>query len=163
MHDDQNNKDDGSVWTSYSDLFTTVAVIFLVMFVFALIKAGVSKMQTVVEKRNHEKELKAEVTKEVKAKTDQQVNKVKDSIQDISQYEDLIDQKMRDMNKFVNSLKENKKVLNDLIKDQQRKEAQLAKASELIKEQEVKIKVEAQEKEKAKKLLENEKNIVLSS
>ena len=39
-NDDNDNKDDGSVWTSYSDLFTTVAIIFLVMFVFALIKAG---------------------------------------------------------------------------------------------------------------------------
>lgn len=160
MHDDQDNKDDGSVWTSYSDLFTTVAVIFLVMFVFALIKAGVSQMQSVVAKRNHEKELKAEVTKEVKKETDKKVSLVEDSLQDISQYEDLIDQKMKDMNKFVSSLKENKKVLNELIKDQQRKEAQLAKASELIKDQEQKIEVEVKEKNELKDNLLKEKELV---
>lgn len=137
--DDNNNKDDGSVWTSYSDLFTTVAVIFLVMFVFALIKAGVSKMQQVVAKREHEQELKAVVTKKNKIETQEKIQKVNDTLTNISNYEDLIDQKMKDMNKFVNSLQENKKVLNELIKDQQRKENQLAKASQVIKKQEEEI------------------------
>lgn len=157
MQDDQNNKDDGSVWTSYSDLFTTVAVIFLVMFVFALIKAGVSNMKTVFEKRKHEQELKGEVTKDVKKETDLKVSKVSDAISDITQYENIIDQKMKDMNKFVNSLQENKKVLNELIQDQQRKEAQLAKASSHIKEQEAQIEETIASKKIVEKNLEMEK------
>lgn len=160
MHNDDNNKDDGSVWTSYSDLFTTVAVIFLVMFVFALIKAGVSKMQTVVAKRNHEQELKGAITKKSKKETEQKLNKVNKTITDIANYENLIDQKMKDMNKFVSSLQENKKVLNELIKDQQRKETQLFKASELIQQQENEIKNSIAKNENLSEKLEVEKNLV---
>ena len=99
MMDDDDKKDDGSVWTSYSDLFTTVAVIFLVLFVFALIKAGVSTMQTVVAKREHEKELQGKVTEKNKKETDKKVNEMEKSISEIADYEDFIDQKMKDMRK----------------------------------------------------------------
>jgi chromosome segregation ATPase len=134
MYDDDDNKEDGSVWTSYSDLFTTVAVIFLVMFVFALIKAGVSKMETVVTKRKHESELKGKVTKEVKLKTKKDISKVDSSLKDMEQYENLINDKMKEMNSFVKKLQRNKKVMKDIIKDQSRKEAQLNVVSKKLTE-----------------------------
>jgi chromosome segregation ATPase len=140
MFDDDDNKDDGSVWTSYSDLFTTVAVIFLVMFVFALIKAGVSKMETVVTKRKHESELKGKITKEVKKKTQKNITKVDKSLKDIEQYENLIDDKMKQMNSFVKNLQNNKKVMKEIIKDQTRKEAQLVVVAKQLSKVEVNYK-----------------------
>ena len=44
--------DKGSIWTSYSDLFTAVAIIFLVMFVFALLRTSVMSLKTVQEQKN---------------------------------------------------------------------------------------------------------------
>jgi len=46
-------QDSGSVWTSYSDMFTTMSVIFLVMFVFALLRTGVKVVELVKTKNEH--------------------------------------------------------------------------------------------------------------
>lgn len=156
MLDDDDKKDEDSVWTSYADLFTTVAVIFLVMFVFALIKAGVSKMQSVVEKREHENELKGKVSSKVKKQTDKKIEKVTKSIKEMDQYEDLITQKMKDMNKFVKDLKKNRQVMHQLIKDQLRKEAMLNTVNEKITKLEINLKVEKKENRSlAKEIKEN--------
>ena len=124
-NDDDEFKDDGSVWTSYSDLFTTVTVIFLVMFVFALIKAGVSQIQTVVGRRAHEAELAGQITKKNKAESKKQIKEVTESLTSIKEYEDLVNNKMREMNKFVKDLQKNKTVMMKLIEDQIRKESML--------------------------------------
>ena len=50
-------KDDGQIWSSYSDMFTTIAIVFLTLFVFAMIKVGVSTMERVAQKKAHEKDL----------------------------------------------------------------------------------------------------------
>jgi len=142
MYDDDDKKDDGSVWTSYSDLFTTVAVIFLVMFVFALIKASVTKMQAVVEKNNHENELKGKISSNTQKQTESKINKVSKSINEIDQYENLIDEKMKAMDQFVKKLKSSKSVMKELIKDQERKEAQLHVVSQKIEELETDLKEE---------------------
>ncbi|MBT3585770.1 MAG: hypothetical protein HN509_12770, partial [Halobacteriovoraceae bacterium] len=63
--DDDDKKDDGSVWTSYSDMFTTMAVIFLVMFVFALLRSGVSTVTAVKQKKNQEEILKGKIPSSV--------------------------------------------------------------------------------------------------
>ncbi len=56
-------KDDGSVWTSYSDMFTTMAIIFLVMFVFALLRSGVATLEAVKEKKESKEQLEGKVPK----------------------------------------------------------------------------------------------------
>jgi chromosome segregation ATPase len=161
MYDDEdNNKDDGSVWTSYSDLFTTVAVIFLVMFVFALIKAGVSSMKNVVDKRQHEAELQGKVSKKVKKQTELKITKVNDSLDDINEYENLIDKKMQEMGKFVQNLQKNKKVMKDLIKDQRRKEAQLVIVNEAIVKVEEKLQVTNLKSKNLEKIVDSKHKLI---
>jgi len=145
---DDDKQDESSVWTSYSDLFTTVAVIFLVMFVFALIKAGISRMETVVEKRAHEAELRGEITKKNKNQTDQKVAKVNESLEQMKKYENLVNQKMLEMNRFVKKLQSNRVLMKDLLKDQQRKETQLALVASKINKVEDDLKVSKLENKK---------------
>ena len=65
---------------------------------FALIKAGVSKMETVVAKKRHEQELKGQISQKSKTETNQKLKKVESSISEIADYEEIIDQKMIQMN-----------------------------------------------------------------
>ena len=65
MRRKKQHKEDGKVWTSYSDMFTTMAIVFLVMFVFAMIKVGVSTMEKIAQDKVHQKELEGLVPKEV--------------------------------------------------------------------------------------------------
>jgi chromosome segregation ATPase len=153
MQGDKDNKqDDGSVWTSYSDLFTTVAIIFLVMFVFALIKAGVSTMQSIAQKRAHEAELQGKLDPKSQQKVNSQLSHLEASVDEIKDYEELITDKVVEINNFAKKLQQNKKVMQQLIAEQQRKEAMVNSAQQLLAE---KLKVLAQV-EAQKKLTENE-------
>jgi outer membrane protein OmpA-like peptidoglycan-associated protein len=154
MQNDDDRKEDGSIWTSYSDLFTTVAVIFLVMFVFALVKAGVSKMQQVVEKNRHEQELKGKVSEKNKQQTNQKIVKVESTLHEMTAYEDLVNTKMKEMNDFVVNLQKNKKVMHDLIEDQKRKEAQLEVVHEVVKNYENEIENRRQKQNELEQKLE---------
>jgi predicted nucleic acid-binding Zn-ribbon protein len=155
MYDDQNdNKDDGSIWTSYSDLFTTVAIIFLVMFVFALIKAGVSTVQTVQQKKIHEQELKGKIDPSLKKKTDQKIADVEKTIDDMKNYDEIISQKVQDLTDFAKKMQLNKQVMHDILEDQKRKDAILQNVQEKLVEKEK----SAQELVLQKNNLENQIN-----
>jgi cytochrome bd-type quinol oxidase subunit 1 len=52
----QKNQDDGSFWTSYSDLFMVLSVVFLLLYVVGSLRTGTSSVQSMIE---HSK-LKAE-------------------------------------------------------------------------------------------------------
>jgi chromosome segregation ATPase len=135
MQGDKDNKqDDGSVWTSYSDLFTTVAIIFLVMFVFALIKAGVSTMQSIAQKRTHEAELQGKIDPKVQQKSLEQVSQLEASFEEIKDYEDLINDKVVEINSFAKKLQNNKKVMQQLLAEQKRKEAMVNSAKQKLEE-----------------------------
>ena len=145
--------DDGQVWSSYSDLFTTVAIIFLTMFVFAMIKVGVTTMEKMAQKKAHEKELEGIIPKkqiEINKKKEQ---RIKDSISKVSQYKDVINGKILELNSMVKDLASNEEVMNDLLKDRQKKEALLQKLKEDLsrKKREVALSISSN-KELSKKL-----------
>lgn len=165
-NDDNDNKDDGSVWTSYSDLFTTVAIIFLVMFVFALIKAGVSSLQTLQQKKIHEEELKGKVTEADKKKAQKNLNKINKSIDKMNEYQDLISQKVVEMNDFAKKLKDNKKVFEEMVESHKKQEAILKIANSKLIETEKNLKNEIELKrnlEKEVKVKANELSQTISA
>lgn len=123
------------------------------MFVFALIKAGVSEMKQVVEKQQHEKELKGKITEKNKKQTEKNISKVNKSLNEIAEYEDIISDKMKEMNQFVTKLQDNKKVMKDLIEDQRRKETLLVVVQEKIEEAEEKAKNTKLKNEKLSEVL----------
>ena len=125
MNDDQTPKDEGSVWASYSDLFTNVAIIFLVMFVFALLKSGVSKMETAMVKKQHKEELKGKLSDKDMAKSKEKIKKVEESIQEMQKVETLVDDKIREMQQFAKTMEQNKVILKDLIEEQKKKDSML--------------------------------------
>jgi hypothetical protein len=154
---DDDKQDEGNVWASYSDLFTSVAIIFLVMFVFALIKAGVSSLQTVAVKKAHEKELKGELPAKAKKKNQKNLNKISKSIDQMNQYENLISQKVIEMNQFAKKLKENKTVFKDLIENQNRKDSILKVVRDKLEDKDIKLKNEKEKKVKLEQLVAKNK------
>jgi len=136
MNEDQNSKDEGSVWASYSDLFTNVAIIFLVMFVFALLKAGVSKMETALVKKQHNEELKGKLNPQEISKSQERVKKVEQSISEMQKVESIVDDKIREMQQFAKSMEKNKVILKDLIEEQKKKDSLLNTVNEKITEKE---------------------------
>ena len=126
--------DEGQVWSSYSDLFTTVAIIFLTMFVFAMVKVGVTTMEKIAQKKAHEKELQGKISKKAKEKNDQKKEIIKDSLESVAKHKDIINQKVLELNDLVKNLSKNEEVMNDLLKDSQKKEAILEQLNKTLSE-----------------------------
>ena len=126
------NAQDGHVWTTYADMFTTMAVIFLTMFVFAMLKVGVSTIERVAEKKAHQKELLGVQSEESKRKNEHRVEKIDQSIKKVTEYEDVINQKVIELNQLVKDLEQNKDVMKELAQDQVDKEAMLERVSKAL-------------------------------
>jgi outer membrane protein OmpA-like peptidoglycan-associated protein len=163
MNDDQTPKDEGSVWASYSDLFTNVAIIFLVMFVFALLKSGLSKMETALVKKQHQEELRGKLTQKEVEISQEKIKKVESSIKEMMKVETLVDEKIKEIQEFAKSMEENKKILNDLIEEQKKKDSLLNVVNKSLSQKEEVIKnLESQTKklEEMIKTTEIKKNVL---
>jgi chromosome segregation ATPase len=134
MHEDKNPDSESNVWASYSDLFTNVAIIFLVMFVFALIKSTVSQFKNVQTKMIHEKELKAKLSEKEIKKGQERIAKVEKAIGEMRQYEQVIDQKVLELNNYAKKLQENKLVLKEMIESQEKQDSLMKAAEERLEE-----------------------------
>ena len=134
MNDDKNPDSESNVWASYSDLFTNVAIIFLVMFVFALIKSTISQFKNVQTKMIHEKELKAKLSEKEIKKGQDRIAKVEKAIGEMRQYEQVIDQKVLELNTYAKKLQENKLVLKEMIESQEKQDSLMKAAEERLEE-----------------------------
>jgi chromosome segregation ATPase len=129
---DDSNKDDSSVWSSYSDLFTNVAIIFLVMFVFALIKSGVNQIEQAQMKRKHESELKGKLSKKEMDQNQKRISDIQKKVEEMKEYENIIDSKVQELNTYAKKLQENKDVLKTVIESQLKQDQLLKTAQETI-------------------------------
>lgn len=132
-NDDKNSESDSNVWASYSDLFTNVAIIFLVMFVFALIKSAMNQIQTVQVKKKHENELKAKLSPKDVQKNKDRIAKVEAAVDEMQNYEQVIDKKVQELNEYAKKLQANKQILKEMIESQNRQDSLLKIAEEKLK------------------------------
>jgi hypothetical protein len=132
-NEDKNHESDSTVWTSYSDLFTNVAIIFLVMFVFALVKATVSQFRTVQSQIQHSNELKAKLSEADINQGKERIAKVEKTVSEMVQYEHVIDAKVLELNEYAKKLQSNKQVLKDIIESQAKQDAMMNSAHEQLK------------------------------
>lgn len=137
-HNDEEKSDDGSVWTSYSDLFTTVAVIFLVMFVFALLRSGINTAKAIKEKKAQQEILEGKIPEKVAVENQNKKDSLNKSITEMNQFNQVIDNKMLEINSFQDKMKKHQNVMVDLLKDQEIKETVM---------KELRVKLDAKELE----------------
>lgn len=131
MHDDL-PKDDSSVWSSYSDLFTNVAIIFLVMFVFALVKSGVNRIEQVQTQRKHAKELEGKLSQKDLRLKDQRIDRIRQKVDEMKNYETVIDAKVAELNEYAKKMQENKEVLKEVIESQLHQDSLMKAAQERL-------------------------------
>lgn len=124
-----NNSQENNFWASYSDVFTTLAVIFLTLFLFALVKAGLSSMQTAVERKAHQNELDGKISKRQKQLHENQSQKMQESIEEIGEYEEILAKKMNEITQFAQKLQENKKLMKNVAKEQLKRDAIISNLS----------------------------------
>jgi chromosome segregation ATPase len=132
--DDDRNDDGGNVWASYSDLFTSMAIIFLVMFVFALIKAGVSSLQTVQERKKTRELLDGEVSDKDKLVAQKKLEKIDKSFTKIEEHKNIVKKKIQELTQISKDLEVNKTLVESIVKESKDKTAILSRVNKSLKE-----------------------------
>ncbi|MBI3542614.1 MAG: OmpA family protein, partial [Deltaproteobacteria bacterium] len=107
-----------SFWTSYSDLFVGMSVIFLVLFFFATLRAGVLQMQNAMNKKEHEETLKGNISKDAEERSRSRTETVKNTLTDIQK-------KKEELSDLAKNLEAQQNVFTDVIKEQEERTAQL--------------------------------------
>lgn len=132
MEDFDNQKEDGSVWTSNSDLFMTIAIVFLILFIFSMIASGVQKVQMSIEKKQNEEYLAGKVPKPIKEKNKKDFKKLENELEQLLQKEKELETLAKSVSSIKDNINEKKKLFKDLKTDHLEKEARLLYASSTI-------------------------------
>lgn len=125
------NQDGGSHWTSYSDLFMVLSVVFLMLYVVANLRTGTHTLMQSIQNQN----LKSELEIAVRAKQREE-RKVEDYLQNMAQREE-IENYQRLMDKLVLLQEENQDEANLLRKkamENEEKSLALNEYQKMIKE-----------------------------
>ena len=118
-------KDDkGSIWTSYSDLFTA-GVIFLVMFVFALLRTSVMSLKAIKETKEQKEYFEGKVSEKKEKENSERKKRLKLAVNEMKDFDDVISQKMKELNNFSKKMKSHKVDIEKLLKDQTTKDTSL--------------------------------------
>jgi len=149
----EQSQGEGSVWTSFSDLFTSLAIIFLVMFVVAIIKLSLSSL----DKKAF---MEANLSHESKAKTQEKRSKIKDSMQEIINYRASIQNKMIELNNLTTSLEKHQILMENLLQDQSKQEQIVNNANKIIQQDKQEIITLSEKNYQLDKYLEQKNNLI---
>src|SRR5438046_2501815 len=104
LEEKKDRGDHGSAWTSYADLFMTVAIIFLVMFVYAMLSAGVNQLRNTVEKQQQLEYQMGKIPEPILKKNQEDMAAVKTSAEEIAQKRKVLAASLQDIMKLSETL-----------------------------------------------------------
>ena len=133
---EEKHKGEGSVWTTCSDLFMTLAAVFLILFVMSMINAGVTRLNVAIERKSHEDLLKGMISPKEKAQNEKDMKEVQDDIKEIEDKRKAIQSNLRELAELNESLEQRKDTLNRLFKENMEKTGRLTISDKKIREKE---------------------------
>ena len=134
----------GSVWTSFSDLFTSLAIIFLILFVVSLLKLSLSRFEAAKSSQEHQEFLEGRISKsqeELQAKRDA---RIQGSFKELTRFKYQIHVRSQELNQMMEGLISHQKALDQLLVEQRHKDKVMSNFNNMI--------------EKKNKIIERQKN-----
>ena len=138
--DDKKEDSGGSVWTSYSDMFITIAIVFLVMFVFTLLKSTAQELKSKLEQQQLKKKMEAKIPVEEHKKNQENLRRMEDSIENIQKKKELIAEKVEELNDLNKDLKDQKTVYTAILNTQKEQDAIIAESRLTIENLQIELK-----------------------
>ncbi len=161
-HDDEEPQDHNSVWTSYSDLLLGVAIVFLVLFVYAMLNAGISQLVSETEIKKQEDLISNLVPEALRQENEKNRSAVENDIKEVDEKTKSIEESIQELVQLRKAMELRKNSLNNVFDDNIKKTGSLEKArldlnakseeiKNLTREQEDILKSLAQREEEVKK------------
>ncbi|MBQ46137.1 MAG: hypothetical protein CMP10_01350 [Zetaproteobacteria bacterium] len=113
----------GSVWTSLSDLFTSLAVIFLVMFVVVAIKHNIAQFQSVDMTKKYKDFIAGKVSDEQIKKAKRHENQLESSLQQMHSMKKTIMDRSAEIKMFAMQIDSHRSMMEKILKDREIKSA----------------------------------------
>lgn len=135
----EKNKGEGSVWTSYSDLFMAIAVVFLILFVFSILQSGVSQINVSMERKAQEEILTAMAPADVREKNKSGMKAVEADINDVEEKQKDLQKTLQKLAKLTESLENRKTSLKDLYDENIQKSGRIELAAKEVQKKNEKI------------------------
>ena len=147
-----------SVWTSNSDLFMAIAVVFLIMFVFSLLASGVQTAQNSIAEKEREQYESAQVPESVKQQNQKDQDELSKSMEEIKKNHENLKISAQSIATMQKTLASQMEVIERVKKDQNKKSLMIEQAGAKLVEHKEQIKNLQQDvDQKDKKLKKIEK------
>ncbi len=132
MSDEEKKEDSGSVWTSYSDLFMSVSIVFIVMFIFSILQSSVSIMKSENAKDEKEKYAEGLVPEKVQKENKLNREKAKETLIDLKSNSKEVKESLENLTELTKNITERQSFINKILDDQVEKSSMLALAQKKI-------------------------------
>ncbi len=141
----------GNFWTSYSDLLLGLSVIFLVLFFFSTLRAGVEQLKAKITVEDSRNFLKGKVPESLAKEQQSQRDQLKKNLDELNQQRVQMAQSALQANQAMKNLETQQQLFDSMMKQQAEQAAALRAVSEANEKLEHSKKETSQELEDAKK------------
>jgi outer membrane protein OmpA-like peptidoglycan-associated protein len=141
----------GNFWTSYSDLLLGLSVIFLVLFFFSTLRAGVEQLKAKITVEDSQNFLKGKVPESLAKEQQSQREQLKKNLDELNQQRVQMAQSALQANQAMKNLETQQQLFDSMMKQQAEQAAALRAVSEANEKLEHSKKETSQELEDAKK------------
>lgn len=141
----------GNFWTSYSDLLLGLSVIFLVLFFFSTLRAGVEQLKAKITVEDSRNFLKGKVPESLAKEQQSQREQLKKNLDELNQQRLQMAQSALQANQAMKNLETQQQLFDSMMKQQAEQAAALRAVSEANEKLEHSKKETSQELEDAKK------------
>ena len=132
----------GSHWTSFSDLFTTIAILFLVMFFVLVLQQAIMGKKAASKAKDYEDFLNAKIPKEEEIRAKKATKNLEKNLSKMQNYQEIVTAQMDQLNNLQNNIVDYQENLDSLLRDNKLKSITLNKIKVIRKDLEEKIKEE---------------------
>ncbi|MBQ49982.1 MAG: hypothetical protein CMP10_21560 [Zetaproteobacteria bacterium] len=129
----------GSVWTSFSDLFTSLAIIFLIMFVVVGLKHSLAKFQSLQVNKQYKDFVEGKVPQEDRIRAQESEVLLEDSLAEMESVQKVIEERSREIADFTQQMESHRNMVENILRDQKNKSAAYEAIEKSAAEKDVKI------------------------
>ena len=126
---------ESSGWTANSDLFMAIAIVFLMMFIFALLSSGASQIALQKDKIEAQKHLLGKLPESDKLNTQKQMEMAAKDIKDISQKREMLKESLTQLAQMAETLDSREQSLKNFYESQNKNIAKIEQSRETIEKQ----------------------------
>lgn len=131
-------------WTANSDLFMGIAILFLIMFVFALLSSGASQIAVQKEKIDAQKYLLAQIPESQKSKTAQEMEDAASDLKEMAAKRELLQMSLSQLAQLAESMERRESSINQLYARQNENEAVIKRSQDMLAERESQLKSQSE-------------------